>query len=84
MSADGTPAIFARGDAELIEVLCRARLFRDVARAEIERILPSCERLTLGAGQMLLSRNAPNDSIYAKLDSRSLAAVALPWPGSAS
>ena len=64
MSADGTPAIFAGGDAELIEVLCRARLFRDVARAEIERILPSCERLTLGAGQMLLSRNAPNGSIY--------------------
>ena len=26
------------GDADLVEVLCRSRLFRDVARAEIERM----------------------------------------------
>ena len=70
MGTEGTTAVFAGSDADLVEVLCRSRLFRDVARAEIERILPGCERLTLGAGQMLLSRNAPNDSIYVLVSGR--------------
>lgn len=51
-------------DAGLVEVLRQSRLFRDVALDEIAGLLASCERRTLGAGQTLLSRKAPNDSVY--------------------
>ena len=55
---------------DLIEVLSQARLFRDVAMETIAHLLLDCEQLTVGAGEMLLSRNAPNGSIYVLLTGR--------------
>ena len=64
MSEGSALAISGTPDAGLIEVLRHSRLFRDVALDEIADLLANCERRRLGAGQTLLSRNAPNDSVY--------------------
>jgi diguanylate cyclase (GGDEF)-like protein len=64
MSEGSKSAISGTPDAGLIEVLRRSRLFGGVAIDEIGGLLASCERRMLVAGQTLLSRNAPNDSIY--------------------
>ncbi len=64
MSEGRALAISGIPDAELIEVIRRSRLFRDIAIDEVGPLLADCERGMLVAGQKLLSRNAPNDTIY--------------------
>ena len=64
MSEGGTVAIPGISEAGLVEVLHRSRLFRDIALAEIGHLLADCQRRPLAVGEPLLSRNAPNNSIY--------------------
>ena len=55
---------------DLIEMLSQSRLFRDVPMDAIAHLLLDCEQLTIDTGETLLSRNAPNGSIYVLLAGR--------------
>jgi len=57
-------------DTDLMEILGQSRFFRDVPMDAIAHLLPDCEQLTIAAGATLLSRNAPNGSIYIVLAGR--------------
>jgi diguanylate cyclase (GGDEF)-like protein len=62
-------AIRATG-SDLIEILGQSRLFRDVPMDTIAHLLLDCEELTVRTDEVLLSRNAPNGSIYVILTGR--------------
>ena len=57
-------------DSDLIEILGQSRLFRDVPLDTIAHLLLDCEELTVRTDEVLLSRNAPNGSIYVILTGR--------------
>jgi len=55
---------------DLIEMLSESRLFRGVPMDTIAHLLLDCEQLAVGTGETLLSRDAPNGSIYVLLAGR--------------
>lgn len=68
MHSDSTPTpLLSAHQVNLCQVLAHSQLFRGIGIEAIEYLLPACDVLELQAGAVLLSNNAPNDSVYVLL-----------------